>query len=1052
MACGFATLVLGPIALALGTLAGVCIAAAIAAALALHLALDALTLALLAAVIFAIPWNLAHAPALKHAVDEKLQDFQGGFCAALIDKTMPIHLLVWKQAGLLLLDVALLPIVHWWLLGLLLTPIGWILELRIGGACCRPSAFLTGAPAEHLLRVSNEMFDVKDWKTEWRTAHRRGMALCAACVLLVLDVLSTVLFLLHALFPWLLTLGSPLWKKAAAGALDGLEQARLAEEKRKRQEQLAAQAERREQLRKELTVPSRRQKESSKRVEVLARRPLAHGELCISAGSVLDFGGHTDWEPPLMAIVNAANTGGLGGGGVDGAITRAGGRALASDRQALPTLSGSRYGDRIRTGGAVLTGPNRYMPPGGQLFCANVIHAVGPDYRMVRGPLEEGDRLLTSAYAESMAVAAENGIEYIGFSLLSAGIFRRPRELDDVLRISLQAVRANSYPGLKEVHLVAFSPKEQDLLQRLLDEPIPSLPTAEPQPEPQPEPDAEEADQVGHITVVIKEQESPSGGNTFKLSIQPDADIAGLKGLIHKHKTELEPDGQRLLLNGSPLEDETQKLRVCKIGEGTELVLVCQDAAEGRKLREAREAEHEEAARAREAAREEAARVAAMVKKYDNCWLGDFTPGLPAWFGVVHVLIVALQTFGYPIFAAWTLLWACLPALIKVLASCTTEEELEAQQECILFANCSGLLSSDDSPWTTVLTDSVSIDCFTGEAIADAWVGWILCAPWLAVVVSSLIQTWGHCHDEVRLFNFVATYSTAFDPLLGHLLLLPFKILAVVLTPIDWLVSLRMWCLSRPSKPLGFVKEDLKPIWDADKPCSWSIRTVHNRGAALLAGCVLLLLDLGSTVLCGVHLLFPVVFTLASPLWKRCCGEKLSKLDDTPESCPLCATRASMIFLQIVGLPLFLVWGAVLVCMIPAPIFIHVLLVCPDDGGSGSLADSEDWLTARWERAEYCISKDVSFNTEAARRNDYYWVGLLLFLPWLATMASSLEQAWFYAGEQMPLFAPFKALGLACSSCSCSRSREGRHAPSQPSKPQPQPEPEPEPQPGPEPE
>ena len=109
-------------------------------------------------------------------------------------------------------------------------------------------------------------------------------------------------------------------------------------------------------------------------VHVLASVSLRHGaRLCVSAGSVLDFGeGGTGWPRARTAVVNAANTGGLGGGGVDGAFVSRGGARLAGDRQALPVLStGGGAEERIRTGGAAVTGPNRY----GSLF-ANTVRAM----------------------------------------------------------------------------------------------------------------------------------------------------------------------------------------------------------------------------------------------------------------------------------------------------------------------------------------------------------------------------------------------------------------------------------------------------------------------------------------------------------------------------------------------------------------------------------------------------------------------------------------------------------------------------------------------------
>jgi O-acetyl-ADP-ribose deacetylase (regulator of RNase III) len=133
----------------------------------------------------------------------------------------------------------------------------------------------------------------------------------------------------------------------------------------------------------------------------------------------------------------------------------------------MPILAGTRM-DRIATGGAVMTGPGCY----GRLHAANVIHAVGPNYIVLGGlgqSLEEGDALLSGAYRATMQAAAGGGIEFVGFSLLSAGIFRGPRSLEHVLRLGLEAIMECAYPGLKEVHLVAFMDEEQQVLVDLLD-------------------------------------------------------------------------------------------------------------------------------------------------------------------------------------------------------------------------------------------------------------------------------------------------------------------------------------------------------------------------------------------------------------------------------------------------------------------------------------------------------------------------------------------------------------------------------------------------------
>lgn len=172
------------------------------------------------------------------------------------------------------------------------------------------------------------------------------------------------------------------------------------------------------------------------------------GFVVVSQGSVVDC--------DMDAIVNAANCGMLGGGGVDGAISKAGGPELLAARNALPVLPGKRR-NRCATGSAKIT-------VGGRLNATWCIHAVGPNYRVLEGlgkSLEDGDRLLHGAYLKSMQLAEENGgIRTIGFSLLSAGIFRGPRSLCAVLDIAVQAVLDGAFEGLEEVHLVAFTKEE----------------------------------------------------------------------------------------------------------------------------------------------------------------------------------------------------------------------------------------------------------------------------------------------------------------------------------------------------------------------------------------------------------------------------------------------------------------------------------------------------------------------------------------------------------------------------------------------------------------
>lgn len=118
------------------------------------------------------------------------------------------------------------------------------------------------------------------------------------------------------------------------------------------------------------------------------------------------------------AIVNAANTSLLGGGGVDGAIHRAAGRKLVLE---CMTLRG------CKTGNAKIT-------KGYKLPARHIIHAVGPTYQNPDAP-----ELLASAYRRSLEVAVENNIKTIAFPAISTGIFGYP--MQEASHITLETIR-----------------------------------------------------------------------------------------------------------------------------------------------------------------------------------------------------------------------------------------------------------------------------------------------------------------------------------------------------------------------------------------------------------------------------------------------------------------------------------------------------------------------------------------------------------------------------------------------------------------------------------
>ncbi|MFK0120167.1 O-acetyl-ADP-ribose deacetylase [Streptomyces sp. NPDC090994] len=139
------------------------------------------------------------------------------------------------------------------------------------------------------------------------------------------------------------------------------------------------------------------------------------------------------------AIVNAANSSLLGGGGVDGAIHRRGGPAILD---ACRDLRASRYGRGLPTGRAVAT-------TAGELDARWVIHTVGPVYDAAGGD----PSLLASCYRESLRVADELGARSVAFPAISTGVYGWP--LDDAARIAVDAVRGAD-TAVEEIRFVLF--------------------------------------------------------------------------------------------------------------------------------------------------------------------------------------------------------------------------------------------------------------------------------------------------------------------------------------------------------------------------------------------------------------------------------------------------------------------------------------------------------------------------------------------------------------------------------------------------------------------
>jgi O-acetyl-ADP-ribose deacetylase (regulator of RNase III) len=158
-------------------------------------------------------------------------------------------------------------------------------------------------------------------------------------------------------------------------------------------------------------------------------------------------------EQDVDAIVNAANSSLLGGGGVDGAIHRRGGPAIL---EACRALRRDSLPDGLPTGDAVAT-------TAGDLPATWVIHTVGP----VHSGSAADPELLASCHTRALQIADELGVATIAFPAISTGIYGYP--LDDAAEVAIRAV-GGARTDVVEVRFVLFGPTAYHAFERALSE------------------------------------------------------------------------------------------------------------------------------------------------------------------------------------------------------------------------------------------------------------------------------------------------------------------------------------------------------------------------------------------------------------------------------------------------------------------------------------------------------------------------------------------------------------------------------------------------------
>lgn len=152
------------------------------------------------------------------------------------------------------------------------------------------------------------------------------------------------------------------------------------------------------------------------------------------------------------AMVNAANSSLLGGGGVDGAIHRAGGSEILEECRQIRNRQG-----KCKTGEVVVT-------TAGNLPAKYVIHTVGPVWN---NDEEKESQLLANCYRNSLKLAESLEVKTIAFPNISTGVYRFPKEL--AVKIAIQEVKNFESEVIEKVIFVCFDEENEELYKKLLE-------------------------------------------------------------------------------------------------------------------------------------------------------------------------------------------------------------------------------------------------------------------------------------------------------------------------------------------------------------------------------------------------------------------------------------------------------------------------------------------------------------------------------------------------------------------------------------------------------